>query len=189
MDYVHAILENTDAPIRTEDLLFTYRDHHGRARMDQICDSLRMDDRFVETGMQRWSLRQSYLAELEMSAPEADRSARQILRAGGRHSMREIGERDGMSEDAVYMIIDCLRRNTSLRYLGRGEFCPATVHISGMMQRITKDFHRAMGEVVLSRFLDNQAPEQRRLVARLLRENRMLLEPQESWRTDEADSK
>ena len=40
-DRLHAILEDTDAPRGEEDLLFIYRDRHGRARMDNIRDSLR----------------------------------------------------------------------------------------------------------------------------------------------------
>jgi hypothetical protein len=176
-DRLHAILKDTGGPLNREDLLFTYRDRHGRARMEQLRDSLRKDDRFMEIGRQLWCLRQNYEAELDMSASEADRIAREIVTDGGRHSMLRIGEREGLSERAVYMIIDCLRRNTSLRYLGRGEFCPATVNMSAVQTKITQDFRRAMGEVVLSRFLQNQKPERRRLVARLLRENRMFIEP------------
>jgi hypothetical protein len=45
------------------------------------------------------------------------------------------------------------------------------------MERLLQAFRRAQGEVVLSRFLDNQPQSQRRLMERLLRENRCFVFP------------
>jgi len=174
---LHAILQDAGTPLTGEDLLFTFRDRHGHARMDHILESMRQDQRFLEVSRQQWALRDSHIAELEMVASEAEQIARHIVTQSRRHSVFEIGTHHGLSERAVYLVIDCLRRNTSLRHLGRGEFCPATVTMSGVMGKISRDFRRAMGAVVLSRFLRNQKPTRRRLIGRLLRENRLFVEP------------
>lgn len=176
-DRLHAILETAGAPTSAEDLLFTFRDRHGHARMDHILESLRTDERFLEVARQQWGLRAHSRQVLQTAASEAEHIARHIVTQGRRHNIFAIGTQHGLPEHTVYLVIDCLRRNSSLRYLGRGEFCPATVKMSGVMKKIVRDFQRAMGAVVFSRFLRNQKRDRRRLIHRLLTANRMFVEP------------
>lgn len=176
-DRLHAILQDAEDPVPAEDLLFQFRDRHGQARLDNILESLGQDPRFLQVSKHEWALRSRFQTELETTACEAEHIAHHVITQGQRRDVFELGGRDGVSERTVYLIIDCLRRNPSLRHLAGGEFCPATVRTSATMRKILRDFQRAMGEVVTSRFLRNQKPHRRRLIGRLLHENRMFVEP------------
>jgi hypothetical protein len=74
-------------------------------------------------------------------------------------------------------VLDRLSRDPRVRPLGRGELCPATHKRSQVLEQLLVDFRRAAGDVVLGLFLQNQPEPRRRLVQRLLRENRLFVAP------------
>jgi hypothetical protein len=70
-----------------------------------------------------------------------------------------------------------VRRDRRLRWLGRGDVCPAGHTRTLALENLGRDFRRAAGEVVYSRFVDNQPEASRRLVRRLLDHNRLFVFP------------
>jgi hypothetical protein len=171
------ILREVDHPLSSDDLLFHYRDRHRRSRKARLLEQLRGDGRFVQVGADLWSLRSRHLDELELAATEAERIQTHVLASGGRHRVAESIDTVGTSERTLYLVIDCLRRRPALRHLGGDVFCPAEARDSQTLSELRKAMRRAMGEIPLSRFLENQPEHQRRLVGRLLRDNRMFVEP------------
>lgn len=177
-DRVVEILRAACEPMQLEDLMFHYRDRHRSCHKGRLLAHLRADTRLLEIGAERWSLRERHESELHAVAAEADRIAEGICAEGGRRAVAELVAGDA-TERTRYLIHACLRRDPRLRDLGRGEFCPQKQDLSGMMRDIHGALSRAMGELPVARFLENQDERHRRLIARLLRENRMFVEPSE----------
>ena len=171
------ILDGLGGPTDVEDLIFHYRDHHGRARGHRILESLRTDTRFVELGPRRFDLRVRHLDELELVRPLAEQLRTRVVATGKRLPIRDPADADAPSERSAWLVIDLLRNDRHVRHLGRGEFCPRHTGGSPIVRSLVEDLRRAMGEVPLSRFLQNQEPRRRRLISRLLRENRRFLSP------------
>lgn len=176
-DRLVAILEELTKPTLLEDLMFHYRDRHHAARKNALLQHLRADPRFIEVGRERWSLRAAHARELDAIKPRAERFAELILRLNGRHNVRDLAGDEAFSEGDAFLLTDCLRSYSFLRDLGRGDFCPRGNAQSHLVRELTNDFRRAMGDVPRSRFLVNLAPPQRRIYARLLRDNRLFVEP------------
>lgn len=173
---LHRLLAESGEPTALLDLVFTYRDRHRHARKDRLLNHLRRDKTFLEVEREVWALREGYQDQLDMTFTEADRAAQAIASLGGRHDVRSVMRGDS-SEREIYMVIDCLRRDPRVRYLGRGEFCPASSSRSVVLKDLARDFRRAMGEVPMARFIANSPADRRRLAASLLRQNRLFVEP------------
>lgn len=174
-DRIAEILEELERPLALEDLVFHYRDRHRSCHQGRLLWHLRADARMVEIRPNVWGTQSMFATELAQVKPEVERIADAIRASGHRCAVRDL-----VSEDAVgaaCLITSCLRRDPTLRDLGRGEFCPADQQMSGVMQEIHGALTRAMGELPVSRFLSNQSEQRRRVVSRLLRNNRMFVEP------------
>lgn len=171
------ILAEEGHPLLAIDLAFQYRERYRHVRLQRLLRHLRADPTFVEIGPSQWALRQ-WLHDV---LPEAEAQARRIAAhandAGGKLAVPPLLQQQGLDQRSIYLVLDCLRQDRSVRYLGRGEICPATQQRSQVLAQLLKDFRKAAGEVVFSRFVDNQPAERRRLVERLLRENRLFLLP------------
>jgi hypothetical protein len=174
---LETILKELDREVSLEDLLFHYRDRHQRAHKGRLLDHLTADPRFLQVGKDLWTLRSRHQGELEIAAAEAERLRRRILETGGRHSIEGLVAESRPSDRALWLLIDCLKRDPLLHALGKGEFCPADRRASSALLDLQKAMRRAMGELPLQRFLANQTPRRRRLVQRLLRDNRAFIEP------------
>jgi hypothetical protein len=77
----------------------------------------------------------------------------------------------------VNYVLDGLANDPRVRMLGRGDACAARHRRSQALESLLHGFRRAGGDVLLGRFLDNQPEPQRRLVERLLRHNRLFVQP------------
>ena len=174
-DRLQAILQRENRPLRLDDLLFTYRDRHYRAKKSRLLDALRADERFLQVGRELWSLRELHEDELALVEPESRRLAELIRTAGGRHRLKDVAA--GASERSLFLIADCLRRDAGLRDLGCLEYCKRQEGRSPTTIAIERALKRAMGEVPMSRFLQNQPPARRRMVSHLLRANRLFVFP------------
>lgn len=175
-DRIARLLSEHAGPLSLDDLLFRYREAHRSVRLARLLDCLRADSRFLETGPSEWSLREFHLDELEFVRPEAERIRDRICSTNERTDVRATSH-PTVSRRTVYLVSHLLQRDPALRYLGRGEFCPRRNVGSTIVAAIADELRRAMGEVPLARFLGNQAASRRRLVARLLRCNRMFVSP------------
>ena len=173
-DRLRTILVDFGRPLQLGDLLFHYRDRHRTAHLGRILDALRDDQRFLEIAPQVYSLREWHLDELDLVRGEAVEMAQLIVTAGGRHDIRDLGA--GLSERTLWLLRDCLARDPHLRSLGRGCFCPRASQQSRVLTAMLLDLRRALGELPRARFLQNQPESQRRLVAHLLRANRLFVE-------------
>jgi hypothetical protein len=174
---LEALLDEAGAPVALDDLLFAYRDRHGRASRRRIADALRSHGVFLEIAPSRWSLHARHVDELELLRPEAERLAAAAVQRDERLSLGEHVGRGAISERSAFLLADLLRRAPELRALGRGDFVPRARGLSDTVQRLVAELQRAMGEVPFSRFLQNQPPRRHRLVARLLRCNRRFVSP------------
>lgn len=170
-DRLANLLEDLGAATSTEDLLFHYRDLYQRGNLGRIQDELRGDPRFLEVDAGVWNLRRLHHAGLREARTETDAVVDQLGAHGGRLDLFKLHEEAGLPRATTYLVLDCLRRDPRVRYLGRGIVCLRRP-TSTVMDEIAKAFKRAMGEIVESRFLQNQNPRRRRLVECLLRENR-----------------
>jgi hypothetical protein len=157
--------------------VFHYRDRYRQARKGRLLANMRRDSAFVEIGPEAWSLRCWHEDELSTATEQADQLAPQICKVGGKNNVASMLRDGGASQREVFLVVDCLRRDDRVRSLGRGDFCPATSTRSQVLEELMRDFRSAMGEVPLSRFLDNQPPGRRRLVDSLLHENRLFVQP------------
>jgi hypothetical protein len=176
-DRLQHILEEHAEPMPLDDVSFHYRDRHRRSNRNVLRDRLRQDSRFLEVGRDRWSLRDRHLDELEMARIEAERISASIRIAGGRHDIRRLTDGSPCSERVIYLMTDVLRHDPGLRDLGRGQFCPRHQSTSKVMGELIHALRRAAGEIPVSRYLENQAPERRRLVESLLSRNRRFVSP------------
>ena len=175
-DRIAEILAELGSPTPLEDIGFHYRDRHRRGNMNQLLDHMRKDSRFLEVSAGMWNLRRMHLEELMQAREEANTIAEIILAQPGRQNIRSLYAQTDLPEQLTYMVIECLRHDPRVRYLGKGVFCRHE-NQSTLMLEIKESMRRAMGEIVLSRFLDNQHPQRRQLSRRLLNSNRSFIEP------------
>jgi hypothetical protein len=173
-----ALLAEAPAPLAFDDLAFAYRERHRRCNRSALRQRLAAEPRFLQLGQDLWSLRERHTALLEATAPLAEQVARAIAARGGKQRVAALVAEFGGTAAESWLVHDHLRRDVRVRRLGRGEACPATHARSQVLEQLLLDFRRAGGEVVVSRFLANQPPERRRLVGRLLHENRWFVEPE-----------
>ncbi|MBK8977310.1 MAG: hypothetical protein IPM29_15470 [Planctomycetes bacterium] len=176
-DHLESILDDAGGPLRLDDLLFHYRDRHASARRHRLHDVLRADSRFLEVRHLEFDLRIRHLDTLEMVRPLADALRAHIVATGQRTAVQSPVGSGAPSERTAHLVTDLLRHDRSLRYLGRGQFCARRRSGSSIVAQLVDELRAAMGEVPFARFLQNQEPRRRRLVARLLRDNRRFVFP------------
>ncbi len=179
-DRLQRILEDVGRPLHLDDLQFHYRDRHRHASRRRIHQTLRGDRRFVETAPCCFELRATLLDEIETARPFAEHFRDLVVQRGVRTSVFEpFGAGDqAPSSRTAHLAIDRLRQDRAVRYLGRGDFVPGQGRRgSPVVEELVEDLRRAMGELPFARFLQNQPPRRRALVARLLRENRRFVFP------------
>jgi hypothetical protein len=172
------LLEEAGKPLPFEELVFAYRERHRRATPSRIEQHLRADPTFVLVGPTTFALRRWCCDELDEIAALADRAARHVCAEGDKQDVLGWLVAQGCTERAAWLALDRLRRDRRVRLLGRGEACPATERRSQVLQQLLVDFRRACGDVVESMFVGNQPTARRRLVQRLLGDNRMFVRPE-----------
>lgn len=177
VDRVEEILRESDAPMAVDDLVFHYRDRYHSCHKGRLLARLRADPRMLQLAPQLWTLRERHCADLEAMSDRAREVAQLIQRLGGRQNVKRLVADRSMSETELHLLLARLRLDPTLRNLGRGEFCPRDQRMSGVMQRICDDLRRAMGELPVWRFLENQEVSGRAVIECLLRENRLFVEP------------
>lgn len=168
------LLTERGGPSRFEDLLFDYRERFQAANPVRLRAQMRKDEVFVQIGASKWSLRAWHQDELQLLEPIANAVVEAILQRGGKQRIADLQPAD---ERTSWLVADLVRRDRRVRWLGRGEACPATLERSQVLDQLLKDFRRAAGEVPMSRFVENQPPEKKRLVKRLLEQNRLFVFP------------
>lgn len=170
-----ALLLEEGRPTPLEDLVFHYRERYRSARRYRLLLHLRRDPQFLEIGRGIWSLRTWHEDEVEAARRRAEEVVERACQRGGKQPAAELlGE---ACERTLHLVLDLVRRDGRLRYLGRGEVCPSRHSRSQVLHELLRDFRKAMGEVPMSRFVQNHPPERRRLVQRLLIENRLFVFP------------
>ncbi len=176
-DRIQEIIEEIGNPVHIDQLMFDYRDRHRSCSHSRLIENLRADMRFIEVDKATWSLRERHVDELEIARVEAERMSSVIKTVGGRHSVYELAEDEQLSDHTACLIVDTLRRDPSLRDLGCSEFAPRHMTSSTAVSDLTLQLKRAMGELPISRFLQNQPESRRRLVSTLLNKNRLFISP------------
>lgn len=171
------LLAEVGRPMPLEDLVFAYRERFHRASRHGIVQRLRRDPTFVMVGPDVWSLRTWHQQDLAAVAPLVEQVARRICTEGGKQSVAALLAASSADPRAVWLVQDRLAADPRVRLLGRGEVCPATHKRSQVLEQLLHDFRRAAGDVVTSLFVQNQPAARRRLVSRLLRENRLFVTP------------
>jgi hypothetical protein len=169
------LLEEHGSPMPLVDLLFAYRERFHAASRQRVQQALRCDAMFLEIGPDIYSLRRWHSDELALAHRSALEVIAKVCEQGGRHAIRDLIET--ADSRTQYLVIDQVQRDPRVRNLGRGEVCPAGIATSHAMEQLLQAFRKAQGEVVLSLFLQNQPQTQRRLMERLLRENRLFVFP------------
>jgi hypothetical protein len=171
------LLEQFDQPASLADLRFAWRERYRTASKRELLRHLTAGNTFLRVGEDAWSLRRLHRDELAAAAPLADRVARRIA-GGGRCAVAELLHDEGVTDERTrFLVLDLLADDPRVRLLGRGEACPAAHGPSQLVERLLRDFRRAGGDVVESLFLKNQPVHERRLVERLLRDNRCFVRP------------
>ena len=168
------ILAERGRPTRFLDLVFDYRERYQSANEGKLSSHLRRSNQFVQPADGMWSLAAWHVDELDQLRPEADRIVQAICAADGKQKVASLHAGD---ERARWLLDGLVRRDARIRWLGRGEACPATLTKSRVLDQLLRDFRKAAGEVPMSRFVENQPPERRRLVERLLQHNRLFVFP------------
>jgi len=169
------LLHEEGRPTSLDDLVFHYRERFRSAQRHRLLSRLRRDATFLEIAPDVWSLRTWHQDELAAARPLAEQVLDRVVERGGKqHVATLIPESDTRTSQ---LVLDLVRRDPRVRYLGRGEVCATTHSCSAVLAQLLQDFKRAAGEVPLARFVDNQPRERRRLVQRLLNENRLFLLP------------
>lgn len=171
------LLAEHGGPARLSDLVFAYRERFRFASQPRLLRHLERSSAFLRLGTELWSLRRWHEQELAAVAALVDRTARHVCSEGGRHHIPTLLRAERVDERTTWLVLDRLRGDPRVRLLGRGEACAAGHSQSQVMTRLVRSFRRAAGDVVLSRFVANQPPAQRRLVERLLRHNRSFVQP------------
>lgn len=172
---LESILEESESPLLLDDLVFRHRDRFGSGRRARIVDALHSGGAFIQVAPATWSLRTRHLDELELLRPEAERIALDVATTDRRVALRERVRRAELSERSAFLLIDLLRHERAVRSLGRGEFCARRRGLPPLVEAMVRELRRAMGEVPFARFLQNQPQSRRRLVSRLLRQNRLFV--------------
>lgn len=170
------LLQETGRPMPLPDLVFAWRERFRRASTATLLRHLRQGSEFVQSGPEMWGLRHWFERELAAATPLVDKLARKLCAAGGRHHVATLLAEDDVDERTVYFVLDRLQQDPRVRLLGRGDACPATHSQSQVLDNLLRALRKAAGEVVMSRFLQNQAAGQRRLIERLLRHNRLFVQ-------------
>jgi hypothetical protein len=171
------LLAECGQPTSLDELVYAYRERFHRARRTAIEAHLRTDPAFVLLGPDTWSLRSWHLEELAAVAPLVDKAARRLCSEGGKRTVASLLAADATDDRTRWLVADRLAVDPRVRALGRGELCPATHTRSQVLDQLLVDFRRAAGDVVTSLFVQNQPPERRRLVQRLLQWNRLFVVP------------
>ncbi|MBM4060530.1 MAG: hypothetical protein FJ265_05475 [Planctomycetes bacterium] len=171
------LLAELGQPTPFEDLVFAWRERYRRANRAALRQCLRGGRAFLRIGPDTWSLRSWHVEELAAATPLADRVARALCQRGGKQRIEALLGEAGADPRSLWLVIDRLAGDPRVRLLGRAEACPATQSQSQVLEQLLADFRRAGGDVVLGRFLQNQPAGRRRLVQRLLRENRLFVTP------------
>ncbi|MEZ6038472.1 MAG: hypothetical protein R3F29_13395 [Planctomycetota bacterium] len=171
------ILQELGAATALDDLVFAYRERFRFASKQRLLRHLRGSSAFLRVGDEHWALRQWHEQELAELQPLVEQTARLICSEGDRHRIADLLPAERNDERTRWLVLDRLAEDPRVRMLGRGEACPADRQQSTVMQRLLKAFRRAAGDVVESRFVQNQPPAQRRLIERLLRHNRAFVKP------------
>ncbi|MCA8966778.1 MAG: hypothetical protein H6838_04780 [Planctomycetes bacterium] len=174
------LLAELGQPTAFEEIVYAYRERYRRANRSTIEQRLREDPTILQLGKKLWSLRKWHEQEFESIDLLVDKAARKLCAEGGRQAVASLLEDEQLDERTIYLVLDRLANDPRVRLLGRGEACPATHKRSQVLEKLLLDFRRAAGEVVETMFLANQTPARRRLVRRLLRENRLFVAPAEN---------
>jgi hypothetical protein len=173
------ILQAAGRPLSLADLWFAWREQFRTGSLAGLRRRLRSSEAFVQVAPDAFALRADHRLELAGTAPLADKVARRLVAEGGRRHVADLLPADERDERTVHYVLDHLARDPRVRMLGRGDACAASHNRSAVLEALLADLRRAAGDVVLSRFLANQPPRQRRLVERLLRHNRLFVQPAE----------
>lgn len=171
---IREMLTDSGRPAQLADLLLDYRERFHVASRQRIQSHLRRDPSFLEIGPDIWSLRGWHVDELAAAKPLAESVINTICERGGRHAVSKMVEGDSR---LCFVVLDLVRSDPRIRNLGRGEVCSAGQKHSHLLAQLLHSFGQAQGEVVYSRFIANQTQDNRRLVERLLHENRMFVFP------------
>ncbi|MBL9079165.1 MAG: hypothetical protein JNL08_16805 [Planctomycetes bacterium] len=163
-------------PTQLDDLVYAYRDRFRRASRRRIAQRLHQNPMFLQLGPATWSLRRWHKDELAAVEPLVDRVARRVAAGQGRQSVAALLAGEPVDVRTLHLVLDRLAVDPRVRLLGRGEVCPASHQQSGVLAQLLTDFRRAGSDVVTSLFVQNQPPERRRLVERLLRHNRLFVQ-------------
>lgn len=173
------LLQEAGRPLSLPDLVFAYRERFRRGSTATIARHLRRGAEFVLLGPDTWALRTDHQKELAAVAPLVDKVARRLCAEGGRHHVADLLPEEERDERTVHYVLDRLADDPRVRLLGRGDACSATHRRSRVLENLLQALRKAAGDVVLGMFLDNQPPAHRRLVERLLRHNRLFVQPAE----------
>ncbi|MFY9343824.1 MAG: hypothetical protein WAT39_15145, partial [Planctomycetota bacterium] len=162
-------------PMALTDLVFAWRERWRAGSRAGLLRHLRTSEQFLQIGPESWTLRAGHDQALAAVQPQVDAVVRQLTALGGRHHVANLlALPDGAP--TTWLVLDRLRADPRVRLLGRGDACAATHQRSQVMETTLQAMRRAAGDVVTSMFLANQAPEHRRLVARLLQHNRLFVQ-------------
>lgn len=178
-DRAYEILSDAPEPLLLEDLVFRYRDRFRACHSGRLLGHLRADARLLQIGHSVWTLRDRCTEELASIAEQSHQLAAAITTRGERQSVAELTSDMALSGRQLFLLLDCLRTNPALRDLGRGDFCPRNQRVSGVLKHIIAQLTRAMGELRVERFLDNQDGRRRVVIEQLLQENRLFVQPGE----------
>ncbi len=177
-DRLFALLGSQSMPQSARQLCALHRDAHGGVRRSRVLARLRADSRFAEVGDDQWDLYERCSEDLLRLAPRAD-DASSTLRATGRCHVREVVPQRTTKGRDLFLVAALLRRDPRLRDLGRGEFCPRDQELPPFVASVERSLRQAMGEIPLSRFVENYPEARRPRVLRLLGQNRLFLYPGE----------
>jgi hypothetical protein len=171
------LLTEARQPMTLTDLVFAYRDRFRTASRRRLENQLRASRAFVQTGPECWALRRWLERELAAVAPLVDKAARRLQTGTGRTHISELLREERCDERTTWLVLDRLADDPRVRLLGRGEACAATHRRSRVLDELLRAFRRAAGDVITSMFVANQPEPRRRLVERLLRHNRLFVQP------------
>lgn len=168
------LLVERGQPTRFLDLVFDYRERFQSASEQALRSRMSRSQAFVQIAEGTWSLARWHQDEIEQLAPVVDKVCAAVCASNEKLRIASLHEGDDRER---WLLTGLVRRDPRVRWLGRGEACAATLGRSRVLDQLLRDFRRAAGEVPMSRFLENQPQDRRRLVERLLRHNRLFVFP------------
>lgn len=171
------LLQEAGRPLGVADLAFAYRERFREGSKATVRRCLQQRGLFVRLGADRWGLRADHQKEIAAVAALVDKVARRLCAEGGRRHVADLLPEEERDERTVHYVLDGLANDPRVRMLGRGDACAATHRRSRALDTLLQAFRKAGGDVLLGKFVDNQPAEQRRLVERLLRHNRLFVHP------------